>query len=153
MDIDNNISLKKFSFFIEVLNLSYEDFDFKYFYCHTPINDFYCYISFCKRFISPRHFKCLVSHGGDRKKDLLEIRNMVNSKLESVESVENGFLDKLWRDIDHFVPLQNCEIYSYNPPREEDNLIVENKLWDLNLFFFQKRHILFLSCVATVYRP
>ncbi|MES1922919.1 RNA polymerase III-inhibiting protein maf1, variant 2 [Bonamia ostreae] len=88
MDIDNNISLKKFSFFIEVLNLSYEDFDFK--------------------FISPRHFKCLVSHGGDRKKDLLEIRNMVNSKLESVESVENGFLDKLWRDIDHFVPLQNC---------------------------------------------
>jgi len=80
----------------------------------------------------------------------------------------NDFLFRFWNAIDQVIQLQECEIYSYSPPRiqEDDDpmdFLIQSSsssstsnvpLWTMNYFFVNKirKRIVFFTCVSSM-RP
>lgn len=123
---DTKSDTQKFIDLISLLNLSYPDYDFS----GIKQEDF-----------SREMYK----------------ERLINSINLSLRDALNGDqLNQLWRAIDSIVSIYECEIYTYNPDRNQDDptgdpLALSNgKIWVWNYFFYSKklRRCLFFACSA-----
>jgi len=123
---DSKSDTQKFIDLISLLNLSYPDYDFS----GLKQEDF-SIESYKQRLI-----------------------NSINLSLR--DALVPDQLNDLWKGIDSIISIQDCEVYSYNPDRNQDDptgdpLALSNgKVWIWNYFFYNKklRRCLFFTCCA-----
>jgi len=126
---DTKADTQKFIDLISLLNLSYPDYD----------------------------FSGLKQEDFSREMYKQRLINSINLSLRDALAMDQ--LNQLWRAIDNIVNIQECEIYSYNPDRNQDDptgdpLALSNgKIWIWNYFFYNKklRRCLFFTCCAKKY--
>lgn len=93
---------KVYGFLISTLNLSFPDYDFRFFLCDPSL-------TFSN--VKPDHFCCVESTS-------LAI-NEINRQLCEVPDIDFG---SVWSEIDSAIQLRNCLVYSYLSDLSDDPL-------------------------------
>lgn len=96
--------------------------------------------------------------------DVSTTTHLVNEKLSEVSiNKEPTFLDNIWKVIDEVIVLSECEVFSYTPPDNIDDVFAtslndgkeatysRDALWCFNYFFVNRslKRIVFFTCVQS----
>ena len=84
----------------------------------------------------------------EHDKDFRLVHHNVNTRLGELKERYPGITDDIWKAIDRHACLKECDIYSFNNQKIDDDDPLSDCLWSFNYFFVNKskRTILFFSC-------
>eukprot|EP00946_MAST-07B_sp_MAST-7B-sp1_P001374 g1374.t1 len=122
-DISGNASLRKVVInLISTLNAMHEDFDFS--------------DASADRFVKHSSYNAIIPAVNKNLAEVVEIRM-------------EGFLNRLWSEVDKAINVRDCEVFSYLPT-DGDPFVGRGVLWSFNYFFYNSamNRVLCFMCTA-----